>query len=295
LFGRLGAFESSDRRFAQFVEGLASPDVRPDEPAQLHFVETVNWVLRGCGVELRETGSAGGYPVFTVVAIHTAQNRRPKNLIFASSVKPDIRFRDAVNNDIEIVTNADKVLIYDWPIGFDGLRWRELQSWWSNTQGIGDAIKAKETLYRRLLESLPENSPPQAALFDGFYRGFGKAIPDLPALIPEVWLHWDHKTVRDRGPDALLRFRMDFLMLLPQSIRVVLEVDGAHHYGSEAGIADGVRYAAMAAGDRELKLAGYQVFRFGAVELIRGDAPVMVKSFFESLFKQYGVSVRPVV
>ena len=44
---------------------------------------------------------------------------------------------------------------------------------------------------------------------------FGEAIPDLPALLPEVWLHWDPQTVSERGREALLRFRMDFLLLLP--------------------------------------------------------------------------------
>jgi hypothetical protein len=32
----------------------------------------------------------------------------------------------------------------------------------------------------------------------------------------EIWLDWDHKTARERGRDALLRFRLDFLLLLPQ-------------------------------------------------------------------------------
>ncbi|MFB7225150.1 hypothetical protein [Streptomyces sp. NPDC056227] len=31
---------------------------------------------------------------------------------------------------------------------------------------------------------------------------------DHPALLPEVWLHWDPKTVEERGPEALLRSRM---------------------------------------------------------------------------------------
>ncbi len=60
LFDQLGAYDASDRRFALFLEGLASADVRPDEAAQRHFVACVNEPLRSCGVELRETGSEGG-------------------------------------------------------------------------------------------------------------------------------------------------------------------------------------------------------------------------------------------
>lgn len=291
LFDKLGAFEASDKRFALFLEGLASADVLPDEPAQRRFVERVNILLRGCGVELRETGAVGGYPVFAVVSTRVGGNRSPKNLIFASPEKPDIRFRSAVDNDIEIVRNADKVLVYDRPIGFDGLRWRDLQSWWAATQRIEEESQAKLTLYRRLKESLPESSPPQLLLFDSFYTGYGKAVPDLPALLPEVWLHWDPKTVRERGPDALLRFRMDFLLLLPQGVRVVLEVDGRQHYANDDGRADPSLYAKMVEADRELKLSGYEVFRFGGAELQGDSARPMVKNFFDALFKRYGVPI----
>jgi hypothetical protein len=158
LFDKLGAFDSSDRRFALFLEGLASADVRPDEASQRRFVQIVNVPLRSCGLEMRESGTEGGYPVFTVVATHQASTGHPKNLIFASPEKPDIRFRDAVNNDIEIVTNADKVLVYDRPIGDDGLLWHHVQSWWSDTKGIPNDGYAKRSLYKRLRESLPKRA-----------------------------------------------------------------------------------------------------------------------------------------
>lgn len=291
LFDKLGAFEASDRRFALFLEGLSSSDVLPDEPAQRRFVATVNGILRGYGVELRESGTAGGYPAFSIVSTRTGGNRSPKNLIFASPEKPDIRFRSAVDNDIEIVSNADKVLVYDRPIGADGLRWRDLQSWWAETKGIEDDQAAKRTLYLRLKGSLPKESPPQLLLFESFFAGFSKAIPDLPVLLPEVWLHWDPKTVKERGRDALLRFRMDFLLLLPHGARIVLEVDGRQHYATDDGRADIDRYASMVASDRDLKLSGYEVFRFGGGELQGDPARGMVKEFFSALFEKYRVPV----
>ena len=289
LFDQLGAYDTSDQRFALFLEGLASADVRPDEAAQRHFVACVNEPLRNCGAELRETGSEGGYPVFSMVSLHATTKGRPKNLIFASPEKPDLRFRDALDNDVEIVTNADKVLVYDRPIGNDGLRWTDLQQWWAETEQIADAEQAKCSLYARLKASLPHDSPPQTLLFVAFFEGFRSAVPNLPALLPEVWLHWDPRTVKERGPDALLRFRMDFLLLLPQGVRVVIEVDGKHHYADTAGSADVQRYARMVRADRELKLAGYEVFRFGAAELQAPTAKADVKAFFEALFKRYGV------
>ncbi|WP_374608880.1 AbiJ-related protein [Diaphorobacter nitroreducens] len=289
LFDQLGAYDASDRRFALFLEGLASAEVRPDETSQRHFVACVNEPLRSCGVELRETDSEGGYPVFSLVSLHAATKGRPKNLIFASPEKPDLRFRDALDNDVEIVTKAEKVLVYDRPIGNDGLRWSDLQQWWGDAEQIVDTTQAKRSLYARLKASLPRNSPPQSLLFDAFFEGFRSAVPNLPALLPEVWLHWDPRTVKERGPDALLRHRMDFLLLLPQGVRVVIEVDGKHHYADATGSADVQRYAQMVKADRELKLAGYEVFRFGAAELNVPTAKDDVKAFFEALFKRYGV------
>jgi very-short-patch-repair endonuclease len=67
-------------------------------------------------------------------------------------------------------------------------------------------------------------------------------------------------------------------MLLPNGSRIVLEVDGKHHYAQPGGQADPARYAELAAADRDLKLAGYEVFRFGAEELKTQSATHLVKA-----------------
>ncbi|RBB37541.1 hypothetical protein DPV79_21330 [Burkholderia reimsis] len=291
LFEQLGAYDASDPRFVRFIEGMATGEVRPDIADQQEFVECANQVLSQCGAQLRETGIKGGYPEYSLVSLYGPSGNRPKNIIFASACKPDLRFRDAINNDIEIVTNADQVLVYDRPIGNDGLSWQALQAWWSELQEIENDDAAKSSLYRRLRSVLPENSPPQRLLFISFFKAFGKAVPRLPALLPEVWLHWDPQTVRERGADALLRFRMDFLLLFPHGIRVVIEVDGLHHYGDpDTRRADAHRYAQMAAADRDLKLAGYEVYRFGTAELLGNSAQANAVSFFHKLFRRYNLT-----
>jgi very-short-patch-repair endonuclease len=291
LFSQLGAMEASDARFCHFLEALTSHRVHQDEQRQRNLVGVLNSHLRASACELRETDTEGGYPMFTLVSLHPGSAGRPKQLIFASSVKPDLRLRDAISNDIEIVTHADKVLVYDRPIGRDGLPWSDLQAWWSELRQIPNDERAKATLWNRLLGCLPENSPAQRQLFLAFYSAFGSATSSLPALVPEVWLHWDPKTVRERGDRALPRFRMDFLLLLPGGYRVVIEVDGKHHYATENGQASPDRYADMVSADRNLKLAGYEVFRFGVAELKGPDSEAMVQDFFRSLLRSHGLTV----
>lgn len=295
LFDALGAIdEAGDTRFALFLEGLASSGVVPDEPAQRRVAAVVNRHLRpaAAGAELRETGDDGGCPVFSIVSTRAGRTRQPKNVIFASRAKPDIRFRDVTDNDNdnEIVGSADDVLVYDRPIGA-GVLWGDLLGWWRDREGTGaDDNQASSALYQRLYSILPENSPPQQNLFflcHSIYRGI---LPGLPALLPGVRLLWDPKAARLRGPDALLRHRMDFLLLLPRGERIVLEADGETHYVTN-GRPNLHQYADGARGDRELKLAGYEVFRFGATELqAPGSARALAGQFFTDLFQHYGIS-----
>ncbi|MCX5318115.1 hypothetical protein [Streptomyces sp. NBC_00154] len=292
LFENLGAFDAGDARFARFLEGLVSGDVLLDEHLQETTVSTINGHLQAAGTELRQSGSDGGYPVFAVVSTRLHGNQRPKNIIFASLTKPDIRFRSSVDNDIEIVGGRrGDTLVYDREVPTAGLRWRDLHSWWQDTRKFSSENDARTDLYQRLLKSLPTSSPGQISLFKAYHTALPLSA-EHPALLPEVWLHWDPKTVKERGPEALLRSRMDFLLLLPHGQRVVLEVDGSQHYTRDRGrTPDTAKYAEMVAADRDLKLRGYEVFRFGHDELERpDDAQALLRQFLPELFRRFRVS-----
>ncbi len=83
---------------------------------------------------------------------------------------------------------------------------------------------------------------------------------------------------------------MDFLLLLPRGQRVVLEVDGRQHYSTN-GRPDSSKYAASMRGDRDLKLSGYEVFRFGTDELDDlARARPLLQRFFADLFDRFDVT-----
>ena len=252
-------------------------------------METANLELAAHSFELVETGEVDGYPVFSFVRPGDPARGRPKNLIFAATGKPDLRFSDAVDNDIEIVTGREEVLVYDEPIR-GALLWHDLQSWWARRERIEEPGLAKRSLYQRLLNSLPKTSPPQRLLFKAFFEHFRERVPSLPALIPEVWLHYDPKTVRERGKEALLRQRIDYLMLLPAGVRIVLEVDGQHHYSlGRAGSAPTLCRTDLRGPGTQAVWSGYDVYRFGASELQGDTGRRLVASFFDELFLKHGI------
>ena len=118
----------------------------------------------------------------------------------------------------------------------------------------------------------------------------------IPALFPQVWLYYDPKLQKDRIKKIFEHQRMDFLMLFSESQRVVIEIDGVQHYadyvaGNKKHYASVDKYADMMAAQREMSLAGYDVYRFGAKELY--DPAIgkrKVRAFFEGLFSKYGIS-----
>jgi hypothetical protein len=216
-----------------------------------------------------------------------------KQLIFAANgPKPRIVLRDAINNVIEIIENAEHCLVYDRPLGADGLTWGELTEWWAAKTGSDPTEpETRKKLYRRLLESL-KDSPPERTLFNAYKARYRREFDgQMPVLLPQIYLHYDPYTVRDlaTGPgQTLARQRMDFLLLLPNHARIVIEVDGKQHYAAGTR-ASPKKYSEMVREDRHLRLAGYEVYRFGAEELLHEDGARRADSFFSALLERHGI------
>ena len=220
-----------------------------------------------------------------------------KNLIFAADgPKPRIVLRDAVNNVIEIVENADHCLVYDRPLGPDGLTWQALVDWWQDhyDPDSDNVLEAGRRLHLRLQSSL--QSTPEELILKTYAARYGQEHGfDLPALVPQVYLHYDPYTKAELGPEGevLARQRMDYLMLFPDQSRVVIEVDGRQHYSSGAKnqFSDPGRYAEMVCEDRALRLRGYEVYRFGGAEFAKDDAVERVNEFFDVLLSRHNLQL----
>jgi hypothetical protein len=212
-----------------------------------------------------------------------------KNLIFAAvGAKPRIVLADAIDNVIEIIEGADRCLVYDRPISSTGLSWDDLVGWWSEGahKVAGESADAAG-LYRRLRRSLAEG--PERWLFRAYCARYGvEGGGRWPALVPQVYLHYDPYTKRELvllpGGRELVRQRMDFLLLPSERRRIVIEIDGKQHYADDAGNASPEKYASMVGEDRRIQLAGYEVFRFGGGELRnQATATAVAQAFFGDL------------
>lgn len=219
-----------------------------------------------------------------------------RNLIFAGiGPKPEIVYPDAVGNHLRIVKYAEFWLLYDKPLTSEGLTWGQLRDWWRVTEPAASGLddrQASSHLWGRLKQSLAEDSPPEHTFFAAYARRLAKpGGAGLPAMLPQVHLHYDPytKTMRDGRPGRLTRERMDFLMLLPNGVRVVLEVDGDHHYSKNGRPSPRV-YADMVREDRNLRLAGYEVYRFGGYELTQPGADALIDRFLDDFFAGFSSS-----
>src|SRR5690606_10646398 len=94
-------------------------------------------------------------------------------------------------------------------------------------------------------------------VFGVYYRAFKDLGDTLPALIPQVYLHYDPYTLAQLG--------------------------GVGRLPSLA------RYSDMVAADRDLRLAGYEVYRFGANELTGQGSAERIEEFFRRLLRKHGV------
>jgi very-short-patch-repair endonuclease len=208
------------------------------------------------------------------------------NLLYASDgLKPEIVWEDMLKNRIKEIKHQGSCLTYDKPIPRSGLAWKHLCDCWVEKTGRRpEQVEENRRAFReRLLRSIAEG--PERTLFLFYCQLYTPSRNEsVPMLIPQVYLHYDPYTDRQRRRKrALERQRMDFL-IVDERRCIVLEVDGQQHYSSTDGRAEPAKYANMVREDRRLRLDGYEAFRFGGHEFIdETAAKLMLQEFFCAL------------
>lgn len=282
LFNKIDFMYVSDESIFKLLELATHPRIC-DDSSQEVFVNSFNKIISADGFQLRQDGFNSTRPFYKVSELHSSITGSVKNLIFAADgLKPELILSDSLNNDVKIVKNEDNCLIYEDPIPKTGLAWDDLVTWWQKSKYCKSECDHEKELYKRLYQSL--DSKPEQLFFYTYFKVFRDRYKKLPALIPQVYLHYDPYTAKKlNGEKRLARQRMDFLLLLPSNNRVVIEIDGKQHY-STGDTSSPKLYSDMVSEDRELKLKGYNIFRFGGYELSSGNATILIENFIERLF-----------
>lgn len=271
----------SDSSLIKFLEKMVNPEVRTGEE-QIQYVNGINEIIGADGFEMAVSGKISNELIYKIYRKNMVCGNM-KNLVFAPlGKKPDIVIDDAIDNELKIVGDTNNCLLYNFEPNSDGLSWKTLVRWWE-PKAVNKNVQ--QDLFTRLLNSL--DSQPEKDFFTRYYKIYEERS-DFPALIPQVYLHYDPHAKIWRGSGIVYTHqRMDFLMLLPNGVRIVIEIDGKQHY-SEGDKPSPKLYAEMVIDTRELQLKGYEVYRFGGYEFMNmTESKKMVKEFFDKLFEKY--------
>ncbi|MBR0230711.1 MAG: hypothetical protein IJQ53_00540 [Clostridia bacterium] len=307
MFSVVKILDWSDDQFLFFCQEYVNPvfnryewDEENEERVNLQpkCVEAINLYLSDCGYELRECGKIGDkkeYRLFETYGVHGSI----QGIVFAAVGKPDVVFTDFLNQNIRIPRNNKKYLVYDQTIENEGLKWKALKDWYNTNRSESDP-----EFITRLKDSVDHCGSPIEKSFFSIYldivEEYGESVP---ALLPQVYLHYDTKTQRERTERIFEHQCMDFLIILSESRRIVIELDGVQHYAEDeeikisdrpfpVHIASTSRYASMVAEQREMTLSGYEVYRFGGKEFQNDNIAIVVKTFFSDLFKKHGLAIE---
>lgn len=294
----------SDDKFIHFCEQYVNPVFRRkrlnDDKGYIDInkecVDAINQGLSDVGLSLQPAEQIAGRIKYKVFSINQGSQEPIKNIIFAAKYKPDIVLDDALANNIRII-NTNGALIYDQGIPSNGITWDSLSNWYESLE-FDNTKKQMTHVFYNCLDSEPERIFYKAYI--AYLKEHGK---NIPALIPQVYMYYDPKIKTQREWRIFEHQKMDFMMIISPTQRVVFEIDGIQHY-SEDEIAPGTehkhyaspaRYSEMMKANREMSLAGYDVYRFGGRELWVNDSVSeeqiidKICGFFDSLFEKYYV------
>lgn len=290
LFEYMDVYEYSTIAFKKFLTIFLDPKYRC-EISNSYLVTRLNNILEKENLAFQPKNEVkSGRTKYELISIKKTDHKVPQQLIFAAKgIKPSFGIVDVIDSDINLVTNNDESLIYDRSIQ-SYLTWLDLEKWWEENN-----TRTNFTLKNRLLESL--DSEPEILFFESYFEIFQNQYKNnLPALVPQVYLAYDPLSAKELpNGKTRIRQRIDFLLIMPNLKRIIIEIDGKHHYANDDGRANVHKYAEMVKTDRALKLRGYDLYRFGGGEFYnsKGDAKLnskkLVQEFFEMLFNFYKI------
>lgn len=303
IFSVVEPLKWTDEQFMTFCKEYVNPvftrvywneDEGISVDLQPQCVDAINQYLVDCGYKLEKECQIGDKVQYRMTELEGVKGKI-QSIVFAATMKPDILLTDVLNQSVLIPENENNYLLYDQEIGISGLSWNTLNSWYHGGN-------SEDELVNRLFEAVRHcGSPIEEKFFSAYLEFVSDIGGEIPALLPQVYLYYDSKTQKERTLKIFEHQCMDFLMVFSDSKRVVIELDGVQHYGEAepveipgrfypVNIASPSKYAMMVSAQREMTLAGYEVYRFGGSELNDDEnAKLVIKNFLYDLMKKHGL------
>lgn len=295
----LNLYKAPDEVFIRFCEEYVNPIISRDDDISQKCIEAINHGLSSAGLSLQEADVVASKIKYKVVPVNHGVQKPIKNIIFAAKYKPDIVLDNALENDIQVI-KANGALVYDQGIPSEGISWETLKHWYELLE-IDNTEEDLIELFYNCLDSEPERM-----FYKAYISYLKKHGENIPALIPQVYMYYDPKAKKQREWKIFEHQKMDFMMIISPTQRVVFEIDGSQHY-AEDDIVPGTqykhyaspsRYAEMMQAHRKMVLAGYDVYRFGGRELWVNESITEktifsnINEFFDMLFDKYHVDIK---
>lgn len=197
-------------------------------------------------------------------------------IIFAAIQKPKGNI-DTINGFYNIYINDKNCYIYDKGKNINdfGVKKEDIEEW-CKEKGI-----PKDEFYKKIRNSIPTKAKEQIKFYDYYMEKiYNRDSKKNFFLFPEVYVNLNINN-GDGEPQ-----RADFMLVLPNKEKIIIEIDGIGHYADEyqqKWYASEKKYAKDREFDRNMIFKGYKVVRFSNYE-IRDDIRI-VEKFFEELFK----------
>ncbi|PGU00117.1 DUF559 domain-containing protein [Bacillus cereus] len=198
----------------------------------------------------------------------------------------NLLIKDFATGDFTIhAAKDDGYLVFNDRIPAEGLTWKRLYTWWENQNPISNK---PEVLRERMKEVCYWSENKFLKLYLELY---GEDC--YPAILPQITIAYSpilsKSDLRNFKIVPNHRYTMDFMVIPNNITKMIIEIDGKEHYSkleNKQYIADPSLYAAQVKEDRELKLKGYSVFRFGGFEVMDGKEEELKKEM-KKVFDPY--------
>lgn len=195
-------------------------------------------------------------------------------IIFAAKGKPNLKVNMG-NGAVNLSEDNKNYYIYDKEINSLGVRKADIEEWCLENR------ISEDEFYNKLKKSIRKDAEAQVKFYEYYMKHIYNDTKKDFFLFPEVYVN-----VNMKSWDLESKQCIDFMMILPNKEKVIIEIDGIGHYANEnkgKWYADSNKFSVDRKFDREMQFQGYKVFRFGNVE-INNDISV-VEEFFKELFK----------